>query len=243
MKNRKGKNTTLLYNLRAATITHTLINEAKGMSMNIAIKLFISIILITSTSVYSNDTVCFYTENNFEGDNTCLYSGQQVDLYAEFKKSFHTESDPQIIDNDSVESINIPLGMMATIYKNDNFSPPFFTVTESINVNQLKRLRMRTEITSLKVSENKKLNCNINCTIFNTHKINLPEAFGQYWHDERLLNRQVILILNSKYYRKIEGYSINLINGPNINVTENEIIFSDYGTFNQFNFEYKKNAN
>ncbi|WP_261373448.1 hypothetical protein [Yersinia massiliensis] len=211
--------------------------------MRIAIKLFASIILIVSTSVYSDDSTCFYTEKNFEGENTCLYSGQKIDLYAEFKKSLHSESDPKIIDNDSIQSIMIPSGMMATIYKNDNFNPPSFTLTESVNVNQLTRLGMRTEISSLKVLENKKFNCNINYTIFNAHKIKLPEAFGQYWHDERLLNRQVILIFNSQYHRKIEGYSINLLNGPNINVTENEIIFSDYNTLNQFTFEYKKNAN
>lgn len=208
--------------------------------MRIAIKLFISIILIVSTSVYSDDSTCFYTEKDFEGENTCLYSGQKIDLYAEFKKSLQSESDPKIIDNDSVQSIMIPSGMMAKIYKNDNFSPPFFTLVESANVNQLKRLGINREISSIKVSENKNLNCNRICTILSTHKINLSDAFGRYWHDGRLVNRQIILILNSKYSRKIEGYSINLSKGPSINVTENEIIFSDYKELNQFNFEYKK---
>ncbi|HFO2532521.1 TPA: GNAT family N-acetyltransferase [Yersinia enterocolitica] len=211
--------------------------------MRIAIKLFASIILIVSTSVYSDDSTCFYTEKNFEGENTCLYSGQKIDLYAEFKKSLHSESDPKIIDNDSVQSIMIPSGMMAKIYKNDNFSPPFFTLIESANVNQLKRLGINREISSIKVSENKNLNCNRVCTILSAHKINLSDAFGRYWHDGRLVNRQIILILNSKYSLKIEGYSINLSKGPSINVTENEIIFSDYNELNQFNFEYKKNAN
>ncbi|CFQ35554.1 GNAT family N-acetyltransferase [Yersinia aleksiciae] len=213
--------------------------------MIIACKLLVIITLIISKIAYSDegdDEVCFYTEDYFQGEKTCLHSGRQIDLYHEYISSFLLETDPSIIDNDSINSINIPPGMMATIYKNDNFNAPFFSLTESINTKDLISIDMDNEISSIKVSENKKLNCNQKCIILDSYKITLPEAFGKYWNDERLVNKQILLIFNSQDHRKDDGYSINLLNGPNITVAEKEITFSDYSMFNKFAFEYVNNA-
>ncbi|WP_222422760.1 hypothetical protein, partial [Yersinia aleksiciae] len=81
--------------------------------MIIACKLLVIITLIISKIAYSDegdDEVCFYTEDYFQGEKTCLHSGRQIDLYHEYISSFLLETDPSIIDNDSINSINIPPG-------------------------------------------------------------------------------------------------------------------------------------
>lgn len=95
--------------------------------MKTATKWLVSIILALSKPGYSNnDSVCFYMEDDYQGESTCLHSGQEVDLYLEYKKSFHSVYPSPFIDNDSIRSIKIPSGMMAKVYKNDNFNPIFF---------------------------------------------------------------------------------------------------------------------
>lgn len=209
--------------------------------MKTATKLLVSIILALSKPGYSNsDSVCFYMEDNYQGESTCLHSGQEVDLYLAYKKSFSSAYISPVIDNDSINSIKIPSGMMAKIYKNDNFNPIFFSVTESISAKELSAIGMDNQISSMKVLKNEKLNCNQNCLILDAYEIKIPESFGQHWYDKRLINKQILLVFNNKTRVKGDGYSINLINGPNINVTEKGIVFSDLYMLNEFIFEYQE---
>lgn len=211
--------------------------------MKIATKLLACIILALSKSAYPyDDNVCFYMDDEYQGESTCLHPGQEVDLYLEYKKLFHSAYPSPIIDNDSVNSIKIPSGMMAKIYKNDNFNPPFFSLTESIRAKELGIIGMNNEISSIRVSKNNKLNCNQNCIILEAYEIKIPESFGKYWDDNRLVNKQILLVFDNKTSGDGDGYSINLMNGPSISINKKGIIFADYNIFNEFIFEYRDNA-
>ncbi|KYP02319.1 hypothetical protein AU254_00900 [Yersinia pestis] len=56
---------------------------------------------------------------------------------------------------------------------------------------------MDNQLTSLR-HRKKGLYCDQKCIILEKHEINLPEVFGEYWHDSRLVNKQVILSFNSQ---------------------------------------------
>lgn len=69
--------------------------------------------------------ICFYTEDDFQGESTCLASSQKIDLYGDREIIIESGQKELPIPNDSIKSIRIPPGMLATIYKNDNFNSPF----------------------------------------------------------------------------------------------------------------------
>ncbi|CNI54441.1 GNAT family N-acetyltransferase [Yersinia mollaretii] len=211
--------------------------------MQIALKLLVIVVLTTSKLAYSDEAkVCFYTEDNFQGEMSCFSPGDQIDLFNKHKDTFHSEDHWSIIDNDSARSIKIPKGMMTKIYSNDGFNPPFYSLTESANADQLSSLEMYNEITSIKVLENKRLNCDQKCTIFNIYRINLAESFGHYWSDGRLPNKQILLVFNSPEQGRNDSYSVALSHGPSISMIEKGITFSDYSMLNKFVFAYKDNV-
>ncbi|CND53325.1 N-acetyltransferase GCN5 [Yersinia pseudotuberculosis] len=189
------------------------------------------------SSYHIDPAVCFYTEDNFQGDSTCLAASQHIDLYSDAEGFANSNRTVLPIHNDSIQSIKVPLGMMTTIYKNDQFNAPFFELTENINLETLKTLAMDNQLTSLKASEKKGLYCDQKCIILEKHEINLPEVFGEYWYDSRLVNKQVILSFNSQGNGINDDYKINLKNGPGISILKNEIIFSDYNMINKFSFD------
>lgn len=93
--------------------------------MQIALKLLAISVLTISKFAYSDETkVCFYTEDNYQGESSCFSSGDQVDLYNKHRESSYSEDNWPIIDNDSTRSIKIPQGMMTKIYSNDSYTPP-----------------------------------------------------------------------------------------------------------------------
>nr|WP_145519078.1 GNAT family protein [Yersinia mollaretii] len=98
---------------------------------------------------------------------------------------------------------------------------------------------MYNEVTSIKVLENKQLNCDQKCTIFNTYKINLAESFGNYWNDERLPNKQILLVFNSPNQGRDDSYNVSLSHGPSINMIQKGISFSDYSMLNKFIFMHQ----
>lgn len=186
--------------------------------------------------------VCFYTEDAFQGDSTCLASARKIDLYHDNEKIIISGRQELPIHNDSITSIRIPDGMMSTIYENDNFNAPFLSLTESINASGLKILGMEKQITSIKASENKGLNCNQQCAILEEYKISLPESFGNFWEDKRLVNKQVLLVFNTRGKGEDDNYTISWLNGPQINMLERTISFSDYSMINKFTFDRIDNA-
>ncbi|HDL7747992.1 TPA: peptidase inhibitor family I36 protein [Yersinia enterocolitica] len=186
--------------------------------------------------------ICFYTEDDFQGYSTCLASNQQIDFYHDTEAIIESDRKDLPIYNDSIQSIKIPQGMIAKIYKNDNFNAPFFKLTESMTNNNLKKLGMSDAITGIKASESKGLSCDQQCVIINSHKIKLTDVFGEYWHDERLINRQVLLVFNSKDIGDNDNYGITFFSSPAISINKRIITFSDDRMLDKFYFErYKRN--
>lgn len=189
-------------------------------------------------------TICLYTEDNFQGSRTCLASNQQIDFYHDIEAIIESDRQALPIYNDSIQSISIPQGMIATIYKNDNFQFPFFKLTESITDNNLKALEMSDAISSIKVTQSKGLNCDQQCVILNSHKMKLADVFGEYWNDERLKNKQVLLVFKSQDIGESDNYDIKFFSSPAISINKIFITFSDHRMIDKFYFErYKKNDN
>ena len=184
--------------------------------------------------------ICFYTEDDFQGDSSCLVSNQQIDFYHDIEAILESDREVFPIQNDSIQSITIPQGMIATIYMNDNFNAPFFKLTESITDNSLKALEMSNAITSIKVAERKGLNCDQQCVIVNNHTIILSDVFGKYWNDERLKNKQILLVFNTVNLGEGDNYALSLFNGATININNSRIEFYNEKMNNDFYFEHDK---
>ncbi|OVZ76854.1 hypothetical protein CBW54_21735 [Yersinia kristensenii] len=203
------------------------------------------------SSLYKNinsyeiaSAICFYTQDQFEGESICLAANQQIDLYHDSESIIESGRDVLPIHNDSIRSITVPYGMTAKIYKNDHFNLPFFTLKENITEDNLKALKMSKSITGIKVTDKNGLNCDQQCAIINSHVINLPDSFGEYWSDERLQNRQVLLVFKTTGLGEDDNYDIKLFNGPSVSINRRMLIFSDYKMVNRFYFDrYKKNDN
>ncbi|OVZ75671.1 peptidase inhibitor family I36 protein [Yersinia intermedia] len=182
--------------------------------------------------------ICFYTEDEFQGDSTCLASNQQIDFYHDIEAIIESNREVLPIHNDSIQSITIPKGMIATIYRNDNFNAPFFKLTESITDNSLKALEMSDAITSIKVAEIKGLNCDQQCVIINSHTIKLADVFKEYWSDERLKNKQVLLVFNTMNLGEGDNYVLSLFNDATININNSRVEFYNEKMNTKFYFEH-----
>ncbi|HDM8436582.1 peptidase inhibitor family I36 protein [Yersinia enterocolitica] len=188
--------------------------------------------------------ICFYTEDEFQGDSTCLASNQQIDFFNDTEAIIESDRKILPIHNDSIQSITTPPGMIATIYKNDNFKPPFFKLTESMTNNNLKALEMSDTITSIKVSENKGLQCDQQCIIINNHTIKLADVFDKYWNDARLKNKQILLVFNTIELGVDDNYEITLFNGANIHINNSRVIFTNVKMDDGIYFErYQRSDN
>jgi L-amino acid N-acyltransferase YncA len=192
-------------------------------------------------SYHVESAVCFYTEDEFKGDSTCLASDQEIDLYNNNEKFSDHGRKTRIINNDSVKSIKIPQGMKSIIYENDQYNEPFFELTESINQEGLQNLNINGRITSFQAFENRGLICDQQCVISSNYSLNLPEAFGDYWYDERLLNKQILFVFNNAGKAEEYNYAIRTSNGPRITVTKGIIVFSDHNMKNNFSFDLQDN--
>ncbi|HDL6961034.1 TPA: exotoxin [Yersinia enterocolitica] len=79
-------------------------------------------LIILTTNVYAdNNKICFYADEDYQGASICATQGQAVsDLKTEW--------------NDKISSITIPPGMVATAFKDINFSGDNFTFKESVDL-------------------------------------------------------------------------------------------------------------
>lgn len=207
--------------------------------------LLVSIILITPTLAYSDENkICFYTEDKFQGESICLASDEQRDLFSNRKLIIEPDSEALTIHNDSIKSIAIPPGMKATVYGNDNFNAPYFELTESITDESLKALRMSSAITGIKASKETGLSCDQQCVIISNHRIKLVDAFGEYWNDSRLKNKQALFSFNTDGLGENDNFDLTLLNSANITINKRIISFSDQQMRNKFYFErYKRSEN
>ncbi|EOD4113798.1 GNAT family N-acetyltransferase [Yersinia enterocolitica] len=132
----------------------------------------------------SDQKVCLYSEDKLQGNSRCFFNGEKRDLY---------EKDDTMIGNDNASSINIPDGMIATIYKNDDYSPPYFNLTESIWQRDLAYLYMDNAISSIEVAYAPIEVCNERCVILKRMQLPLSDIFAHQWSNPNYPNKQVLL--------------------------------------------------
>ncbi|HDM8290027.1 TPA: GNAT family N-acetyltransferase [Yersinia enterocolitica] len=164
------------------------------MKLNFIIKILTMLFfIITATTAISNDMgnfispppkVCLYSEDKFEGKSKCFSNQEKSDLF---------EEDDTMIGNDNTSSIYIPDGMLATIYKNDDYSPPYFNLTESIGQRALTDLYMDNEISSVEVAYSPIESCSERCVILKRMQLPLSDIFAENWSNPNLPNKQVLL--------------------------------------------------
>ncbi|HDM8091233.1 TPA: GNAT family N-acetyltransferase [Yersinia enterocolitica] len=129
-----------------------------------------------------------------------------------------------MIGNDKTSSIHIPDGMLATIYKNNDYSPPYFNLTESIGQHDLAGLYMDNRISGISVSNVPIEGYSEHCVIIKRRKLPLVDIFSQYWDDPTYPNKQVLLSfdINDK-----SDFMVELSLGPIIWFSKKEVIIFD----------------
>ncbi|HDV7161617.1 TPA: GNAT family N-acetyltransferase [Yersinia enterocolitica] len=98
-----------------------------------------------------------------------------------------------MIGNDNASSIHIPDGMLVTIYKNDDYSPPYFNLTESIGQRALADLYMDNAISSIEVAYSPIEKCSERCVILKRMQLPLSDIFAHQWSNPNYPNKQVLL--------------------------------------------------
>lgn len=162
------------------------------MQLNFISKSLTLLFFITTTAISSGmggyvtlpPEVCLYSEDKFQGKSKCFANKENADLFNE---------DDTMIGNDNASSIHIPDGMLATIYKNDDYNPPYFNLTESIGQNGLADLDMDNEISSIKVTYSPLEGCSKRCAILKRMQLPLSDIFAQHWSSPAYPNKQVLL--------------------------------------------------
>ncbi|HHG9997769.1 TPA: GNAT family N-acetyltransferase, partial [Yersinia enterocolitica] len=121
-------------------------------------------------SPVNNQAVCLYNDDKLSGKSMCFAPGESIDFL---------DRDDELIENDTVSSISIPNGMLATIYKNDNYNLPYLNLMESIGQRDLADLDMDNQISSVKVSNSPIEGCSKRCVILNRMQLPLSDIFAQ----------------------------------------------------------------
>ncbi|EKN3725810.1 GNAT family N-acetyltransferase [Yersinia enterocolitica] len=147
----------------------------------------------------------------------CFASGENIDFL---------DRDDEVIENDTISSISIPNGMFATIYRNDNYNPPYFNLMESIGQRDLAALGMDNQISSVKVGNSPIEDCSKRCVILNRMQLLLSDIFAQRWDDSTYPNKQVLLSFD---INDQSDFMVELTLGPIIWFSKRDIfIFNSY---------------
>lgn len=168
-------------------------------------------------SPVNNQTVCLYNDDKLSGKSMCFASGENIDFL---------DRDDEVIENDTISSISIPNGMFATIYRNDNYNPPYFNLMESIGQRDLAALGMDNQISSVKVDNSPIEDCSKRCVILNRMQLLLSDIFAQRWDDPTYPNKQVLLSFD---INDQSDFMVELTLGPIIWFSKRDIfIFNSY---------------
>ncbi|WP_120806247.1 hypothetical protein [Yersinia sp. IP36721] len=165
--------------------------------------------------------ICFYTNDNFQGEHFCLNTSEMIDLYNTDNKHL----------NDKISSIKIPKGMQAEIYKNDKFNAPYYNVTESIDLARLEKIGMAGQISAMKVFEAQAI-CTKNCVIIEESKIELKKIIKEYYPKTEDVNK--ILLLNLEVNEK-SSFGIQSVNQPKIIIVGRDLFFYGEGSKSPIN--------
>ncbi|CNH39076.1 N-acetyltransferase GCN5 [Yersinia thracica] len=154
---------------------------------------------------------CFYTEDNFQGEYICLVPPIMMDLY--------NTGDYNL--NDRISSIKIPEDVQVAIYKNDNFNPPYYTLTESIHLKGLEKIDMAGQISAVTTAESLGF-CDQNCVIIKHHKLELKRTFNQPLSTSENTNKLVLMNFD---INSDSNYSVGFSHYPNIIIVDKNLFF------------------
>lgn len=183
------------------------------------------------SSFYITSAACFYTEDKFTGSQYCLAADHSEDFYTRTINKFQ---------NDSISSIYIPRNMLVSIYKNDNFNPPYYFIHESMNANGLRKIDMLDNISSIRTFNEKFVFCIDECVINKEINYNLPLILGNYWHDNKLPHKYISL--NFKRTQN-DNYEVVLLENNYIFINYASIIFRRKNQQEGLTFYLNENSN
>ncbi|CNK91948.1 peptidase inhibitor family I36 protein [Yersinia aleksiciae] len=141
------------------------------------------------SSIKIKSSACFYEYDKFVGEAICLSDGEKVDLYNDKKTNISDSL------NDRVSSINIPPNMQVTLYKDDNYHGDKIVLSENYSLGGLQGLGMGYNITGLTASQKIDFICDQFCAIKKRMIVPIKKIFGDYWTDERIGSKQVLISL------------------------------------------------
>lgn len=162
---------------------------------------------------------CFYEQDNFLGESICLSGNEYIDL---FNNTDRRRKQSHVLNplNDQISSIKLPQNTQVTVYKNDNYSGDYFTLTDDYSAFDLQKIGMDYSISSIHVSQQEYFICDQYCVVKNRMIIPIQYAFGKYWSDERIGQKQTLVSFNlnnqGNYYIEIIGGGIFKIRGREV---------------------------
>ncbi|WP_407083981.1 peptidase inhibitor family I36 protein [Yersinia artesiana] len=162
---------------------------------------------------------CFYTNDNFIGESICISGNERLDLYNESHGRKSHMLNPL---NDRIRSILLPEDTQTIIYENDNYGGIYFTLTESHSASDLEKIGMNNNISSIRISQFEHFLCDKYCVIKDTMVVPIQYAFGNYWHDNRIGSKQVLISL---YITNDDDYAIGMAGGGVFKVKGREVYF------------------
>ncbi|MBW5841532.1 hypothetical protein H0I54_06855, partial [Yersinia kristensenii] len=171
---------------------------------------------------------CFYTEDKFQGESFCLTAPEAIDLY--HRKDNHL--------NDRVSSIKIPAETQVTIYKNDHFNLPGYTLTESVDLAWLKKMDMAGQISAIKTRDSPGF-CMQDCVVIKENKIDLNRTLGKYDSEFGEINK---LILMNFDINNESNFGVGFIDYPQIIVVGKDLFFYTAGKSEPLNMKISDNA-
>lgn len=164
---------------------------------------------------------CFYEQDNFLGESICLSGNEYIDL---FNNTDRRRKQSHVLNplNDQISSIKLPQNTQVTVYKNDNYSGDYFTLTDDYSAFDLKKIGMDYSISSIQVSQQEYFICDQYCVVKDRMIIPIQYAFGRYWSDERIGQKQTLVsfVLNDQ-----GNYSIEIIDGGIFKIIGREVFF------------------
>ncbi|ATM94867.1 beta-gamma-crystallin [Yersinia frederiksenii] len=185
------------------------------------------------------EAACFYEFDQFVGDSFCLSGNESIDLYNDSnlaKQQYHIVNPL----NDRISSISIPNDTQVTIYKDDEYTGTNFVLMNYFSIDELEKIGMNKEITSIKVHQQEEFICDQYCVVKGILSIPLGYGFGPYWLDDRIKYKEALISFN---FSGDDNYSLDFSNDIIVKVVGRMILFIHKShKENSFVFELDKRS-
>lgn len=183
------------------------------------------------SSLYITSAACFYTEDHFSGSQHCLAADHSEDFYSKKTNG---------IKNDSISSIYVPRDMLVSIYKNDDFNLPYYSIHESIDADGLRKIGMFNDISSIRTYNEKFVFCIDNCVIQKSITYSLSSIFDSYWTNDNLPHKYILLNMKRT---KNDNYEIILLEDNHVLVNYATITFRQKNQQEDLSFYLNESSN